>query len=324
MHNQIKDFAVYGGGSFGTALACVVANIQEQVFLFLRNADIIAEILNKKTNSKYLNDILLPYNINPTNKLEDIINCDAIIIAVPSNSFLDVILTLKENGLSSKTILIIATKGLVSDYSDDTKQENVRLLSEKIPKIISNPFAFLAGPNFAHEIANKMLTASTIACTDIEIANKIAKNLESKNFIVNTTNDIITVQIASVIKNVIAIQSGIYQAMGYGDNAKSFLITQGIKEIRDLATKIGGQFDTLLEPAVLGDLILTAYSQSSRNTKFGFELYYQNNIPLFIKNYPKLVEGIKGAHLINKLAIKHNVYLPIVNKVDQLLTNQLM
>lgn len=310
----MKTIAVYGGGSWGTALACQVARCQDKVMLFVRDSWAFDEILLKRTNSKYLGSTLLPQNLRPTNNLADIVNKQVIIIAVPSSAFTSVLNILKSAGLPQNTILLIATKGLASSPTE--------LLSDRASKILpNNPIAFIYGPNIAKEVAQNLFTPATIACQDIAIASHLANILTSKQFIVNVTDDIVTLQIAGAIKNIVAIKSGLYEASGYGENAKSWLITQALQEISILTRAIKGRsIDdlVLLSPGVLGDLILTCYSKNSRNTKFGYELgkqESQQDKQKFLNEPGCLVEGRHSARLMIDLIRKHGLKMPVVLSV---------
>ena len=309
--NKFKNIAVYGGGGWGCALACQVARVQNQAILYLRSEQIASEIEKQHTNTKYLGDAVLAANIIPSTDLKNILTCDLIIIAVSSYSFAQAITSLKNAGLNPNTTLLIATKGL----SDNP----VELLSDKIKSSIPNAFAFISGPNFAREVVANLLTPATIASSDLDLAKKIALTLASENFITSVTQDIITVQIAGAMKNIIAIRSGMFEGYGYRENAKAGLITDGLKEIEDLSRAMGGEFDTLLTPAVLGDLMLTCYSQTSRNTKFGYEFAKACDPKSFFKSYPHLIEGKESAPLVLTLAEKYNVKLPIIVSVVEAL-----
>jgi len=308
---KFNDIAVYGGGGWGCALACQVARVQNQAILYLRNEQIAAEIEKHHTNKKYLGDRALAANIIPTTNLGKILSRDLIIIAVSSYSFAQAITTLKNAGLNPNTTLLIATKGLSS--------APVELLSDKLKPCLQNPFAFISGPNFAKEVVADLLTPATIASSDLGLANKISRSLASQNFVLNITQDIITVQIAGAMKNIIAIKSGMYEGYGYKENAKSGLITDGLKEIMDLSIAMGGAMSTMLTSAVLGDLMLTCYSQTSRNTKFGYEFAKSRDPLSFLKSYPHLIEGKESAPLVLALAEKYNVNLPIVASVAEAL-----
>lgn len=304
--NKFKNILIIGAGSWGSALACQVARSNARVTLLSRNQKIVDEILTYHTNSKYLGNAKLPDNIFPTCNI-DLSGQEIIIIAVPSHAFNEVLNLLKSASLSSSTVLLIATKGLSGDPT--------QLISNKIKTLFTNPIAFIAGPNFANEVANNLLTYANIASEDIDLAKNLSIDLMTPNFIINPIDDIITIQIAGCIKNIIAIKSGIYEASGYKENAKAGLITEGLREISTLSKALGGKHDSLIEPAVIGDLILTCYSQTSRNTKFGYELALNNNKIEFLQNYPYLVEGVHSTKLILDLMSKYKLDLPIVYSV---------
>lgn len=318
MIKTYKNFAVYGGGSWGTALACQVARVHGKATLFLRDKEAMAEINQYHQSSKYLVDVALPSGVIATDDVADIVNYEVIILATPSVAFAEVIGQLKASGLSPETILLIATKGLANNPA--------QLLSQQISEMIPNEFAFIAGPNFAKEVALGKLTAVNIAATNIELATSLAHSISSQNFVATQVDDIVTIQIAGALKNIIAIKSGIYKALGYGENARAYLITQGLQEIQTLSGALGGKAESLLQPAVIGDLVLTCCSDTSRNTKFGYELAMQRaDRNLLYKNgatqEDKLVEGVKSLYLVLELAKRIGVSLPTVQSVLDFLTS---
>jgi glycerol-3-phosphate dehydrogenase (NAD(P)+) len=306
------ESVVIGGGSWGTGLACQLARKQKAVALIMKNEEIVHEILAKRTNSKYLGNIVIPENIFPSTDWRICLNAKNIFLALPSYALFQAILVLKSLDISSNINLVIATKGLSRDP--------VELISKRLEKSLPNKIAFIAGPNFAKEVAVGSLSSATIASTDQNLAKKIAELLSSEYFITSVTDDIITVQVAGVVKNIIAIQSGVYEAMNYGENARAMLISNGLNEIALIARELGGKPETLLSFGVIGDLALTCYSRTSRNTKFGFELAKQQNSWDFANNYPYLVEGKEGTKLITELVKPYNLKLPIIQSVINLLT----
>jgi glycerol-3-phosphate dehydrogenase (NAD(P)+) len=309
--NKFNRIGVYGGGSWGAALACQAARCNEIVQLFLRNQDVINEISRQGTIRKYFDDMELPRNINPSSDISLLLDQEVIIIAIPSTAFNSTLLALKEVSLPPETNLLIATKGIGSDP--------IELFSDKIKAILPNPIAFISGPNLAKEVAKNSLSSATIASCDINLAGKLANSLTGDNFIVTTTDDIITMQIAGAMKNIIAIKSGIYDAKGYGENARAWLITEGLKEITLLSKALGGRRDIMTSPAVLGDLVLTCYSKTSRNTRFGYEFYQHKDRNKFLKSYTYLAEGLESIKLVLHIARKHDLELPIVTSVAKLL-----
>jgi len=312
--DKFKNIAVYGGGSWGTALACQAARCCDNVAIFLRDGDVIQEIMSNRTNTKYLGyDIKLPNNIVPTNRLNSILDKEVIIIAVPSFAFQDTISILKDTGIGEDVVLLVATKGFGRNPTE--------LFSDKIKAILpNNPLAFIAGPNLAKELALNLSTSVTIASLEIDVARKLAVSLVSKQFQVTITDYIVAIQVAGAVKNIIAIQGGIYDARGYGQNAKAGLITGGIQEIKILSEAIDGELgdnSILHSPGILGDLVLTCYAKESRNTRFGYELGNHQDVEKFLNENTYLVEGRESAKLVLDLIRKYNLSLPIISSVAE-------
>ena len=308
--NNFKKFAVIGSGSWGTAIAAHLARIHESVVIYSDSKEVADEINNKKTNSRYLESIALPSNLVATDNIAEITNSEVIFIVVPSHAFGNVLEEMKKHDVPLTTVFVIATKGISSNP--------LELLSERFKRHFSNPFAFFSGPNFAKEVALGKFSTATVSSPDLTLANNLASKLSTPSFEISTTEDIITVQISSLVKNMIAIKSGILEASGAGENARAWLITKALQEILHISSVIGGKRETILEPAVVGDLILTSYSKTSRNTKFGFELHQNNYSQHFISSYSTLVEGFEAAKLIKPFLLKYNIKLsdlPIINSV---------
>jgi len=306
---MLENFAVIGGGSWGTALGCLMARTFGGVFLYMLEEKIVNEINNKHQNSKYLGDVILPSGVRATARIKDITASDVIILAVPSHAFAAVLLQLKQAGLAENTILLVATKGLC--------ENPVQFFSSKIESEFDNPYAFISGPNFAKEVAEDKFTAVTISSKDASLAKVLAARLASAQLATTFSTDIITIQIAGIVKNIAAIKSGIMQAEGAGENARAWLLSRALEDIAVISKALGGNAETLTLPAVIGDLILTCYSTTSRNTKFGYEFYRSNYSREFLDNYPTLVEGVSSARLLKRFLKEHNLELelPIVSSI---------
>ena len=307
---KLRDFAVIGGGSWGTALACLVARVYGSALIYTPEVNISDEINNHHTNSKYLDEIILPSGITATTRLLDVASYDVIILAVPSHAFEIVIQELKQMGLSSQTVLLVATKGMC--------QEPLQLFSSKMEQEFDNPYAFISGPNFAKEVAVGNFASITITSKDKSLAQQVADELSSEQLDVSISTDIITVQIAGIVKNIIAIKSGILMAQGYGENARAWLVSKGLEEIGIISKALGGVQESLTLPAVIGDLVLTSYSTTSRNTKFGYEFHQNNYSREFLSNYSVLVEGVSAAKLLHNFMSKYNLDLPMTASVAKL------
>lgn len=305
-----KNIAIYGAGSWGSALACQVARCQKQVLLIGRSKDAMHQINQTRFNIKYLPNIYLSQNIKACTIEEVTCDLDLVIIAVPSPYFSET-LSLLVAKTSENCTYLIATKGLDAQNND--------LFSKLIERITRSNYAFIYGPNFANEVALGLYTPTTIAAKERSVAVKIAKTIGSEHFKISVTDDIITGQIASAIKNIAAIKSGMLDNSSAGFNARAGLITEALHEIITLSSIFGGRADTALYTEIISDLVLTCSHKQSRNYMFGFELaansYKQNNIA----QSQKLVEGVNACRIINHWLTKYQLHLPLTESVIEAL-----
>lgn len=307
---MIKKIGIYGGGSWGTALGALAVYSGSKTLIFTRESKIAEEINNSHTNSPYLGQITLPMELKATTEVQRLKDVDIIIIATPSKAFNEVLLNLQNLNLSPNISIIIATKGLCT--------EPLCFLSEQAEKKLTQKISFIVGPSFAHEVAKNMYTHLVIASKNEELAQNLSIILTSKNLHITPCYDIITVQIASIVKNIIAIISGMYFAYGYGENAKAALISRALKEIALLSRFFGGEDKTLIEPAVVGDLVLTATSRASRNMEFGYKLASNAKIEHLLNKSSNLVEGVRSAFLIDRFLDQYQdlkQQLPLIYEV---------
>ena len=302
-----KKISVLGGGSWGTALACLASRAVGGCLVYTIEQEAADEINNKHTNSCYLGEAKLPIGLKATLDIQDTIDSDIIIIAVPSNAFAQTLENLKEAGVSDKTIFLVATKGMC--------ENPLQLFSDRINSMFKNSFGFISGPNFAKEVALNKFASIIISLKNIGLAKEIADMMSTDKLEVGFTDDIITVQIAALVKNIVAIRSGMMEAEGYGENARAWLISMGLGEIKSISNFLGGSDDSLPLPSVVGDLVLTSYSKTSRNTKFGFDFHRNSYSKDYLKNYPLLVEGVSSARLLKKYLSDSNLDLPIISSV---------
>jgi len=303
----VKNISVLGGGSWGTALACLAARAVGNCLVHTIEQDAADEINNTHTNSRYLGDTILPKELKATLNIKDTVNSDFIIIAVPSFAFAQTLEDLKAAGLSDNTTLLIATKGMC--------ENPLQLFSDRIENLLTNSYCFISGPNFAKEVTQDKFASVTISSKNIKLAQEVANMLVSDKLEVGVTDDIITVQIAALVKNVVAIRSGMMEAEGHGENARAWLISMGLHEIATISKSLGGKAESLALPAVIGDLVLTSYSKTSRNTKFGFDFHNNSYDKEYLKNYPVLVEGVSSARLLKKYLNDSDLDLPIISFV---------
>ncbi len=311
------SISVLGAGSWGTALAIQAARNGCRTLLWGHNPEHMSSLSTNKENSRYLPGFPLPDTLIITDNLEEAINFSSLIlISVPSHAFRDTLEKIKPF-TSDKTCIAWATKGFNPD-------DGV-LLNQIVKQTFSTDMhtAVLSGPTFAKEVATGLPTAITIASATPDLSTKIANILHNQRFRIYTSNDIIGVQVGGAVKNVLAIAAGIADGLGFGANTRSALITRGLQEIMRLGIKLGGQANTFMGLAGLGDLILTCTDNQSRNRRFGIALGEGKNKETAIKDIDQEIEGISAAKETYLLSLKHHIEMPITEQIYQVLYKDL-
>jgi glycerol-3-phosphate dehydrogenase (NAD(P)+) len=304
---------IIGGGAWGTAIAVQASIALGSSEIYVRDAKIVKLINQNHINSKYLPNILLPKTLRATSNIDEIFQNDIIGFAIPSK-FLKEVVDSNFKKIRKNHILIIATKGLDNG--------NLNFFSSYFQdKLQNNNICILSGPNFASEVASRKLSIASLASENFELARNLSILLSTDSFIIYPSSDIISIQLSSCIKNIVAIAIGISHGFGNGDNFRAFLIAQGANEIKKLSTLLGGGNNhNSFDIAGIGDLILTCTSMNSRNTNFGFQLTRAKNPKDFINTFPNLVEGKEAIAVIYKLSRKYDVNLPIISNTYRLIT----
>jgi len=308
-----SKISVLGAGSWGTALAIQAARNGNQTLLWGHNPDHIKSLAQAGENQRYLAGLTFPDSLNVTNNIKEAAQfSDILLISVPSHAFKETLLKIKPF-VSNKVKIAWATKGF--------NPETGELLHQTVADIlgIETPAAVLSGPSFAREVAADLPTAVTIAATQQNFADELALLMHSPRFRTYTTTDIISVQVGGAVKNVLAIAAGIADGIGFGANTRAALVTRGIAEIIRLNTALGGQQETLMGLAGLGDLILTCTDNQSRNRRFGLALGQGKDKDTAIKEIGQEVEGISAARETYKLAKKHGIDMPITEQTYKVL-----
>jgi len=311
------SITVLGAGSWGTALAIQAARNGCQTMLWGHNPGHIDAISRHRENQRYLPGIAFPDALHATDSLATALdNSQLILISVPSHAFKDTLLKLKPL-LHSKAQIAWATKGFDREQGDLLSVVTAHILGDKIDT------AVLSGPTFAKEVAQELPTAVTIASTSDTFANQLAQIFHKHRFRAYTSHDIIGVQVGGATKNVLAIAAGIADGLGFGANTRAALITRGLSEIIRLGTKLGGQADTFMGLAGLGDLILTCTDNQSRNRRYGLALGQGHSHEEAIKAIDQAIEGIAAAREAYWLSQKHSVEMPITEQVYKVLFENL-
>lgn len=309
------SIAIIGAGSWGTALAIVLAPRFDDVRLWAHEADLVERMSATRVNDVFLSGVHLPENIEPTSDLESALEGAEIVLGVMPSRFARRLYGTMLPHLNSKMRFVSATKGL----------ENGTLLrmSEVAREVIDRRFqpriAVLSGPTFAKEVARGEPTAVVISSEDQDLAASIQREFSRPMFRLYTNDDPAGVEIGAALKNIIAIGAGICQGLGLGNNSVAALITRGLAEITRLAVAMGGQQRTLSGLAGLGDLVLTCTGELSRNRSVGVELAKGRKLGEIVSAMTMIAEGVETTSAAVDLARKFSVDMPITRQMDSIL-----
>jgi glycerol-3-phosphate dehydrogenase (NAD(P)+) len=306
-----NTICVIGAGGWGIALAKLLADKGEAVSLWCHSADSFRELSHNRESAAYLSGIRLPAGVTITNSLaEAVAGKSFVICAVPSHALRDVMeQTLPHVGREAR--IISAAKGI----EEETLKTMGEVLSDVFGAAHAERHAFLSGPTFALEVARGLPAAVTVAAHAEEVAVEAQQILSTDTFRVYTSRDVVGVQIGGVVKNVVAIASGISDGLGLGQNARAALITRGLAEMTRLAVRMGADALTLAGLPGLGDLILTCAGDLSRNRKVGLDIGKGQSWQQSIAGSRTVAEGIRNTRSVYLLAKRLGVEMPIVEQM---------
>jgi glycerol-3-phosphate dehydrogenase (NAD(P)+) len=318
---DIKDtkIGVVGAGSWGTALAKLLAEKGFNLDLWAFEQEVKEQINGKRENIVFLPGKKLPENIVCSNDLATVVkDKDIVLIVVPSHCMREVADNLKDF-LSKKTIIVTASKGI----ENKTHLTMLGVLREKLIEIDEKNFAVLSGPSFAKEVAARLPSVVAVASTNSETAKYVQHVFASPCFRVYVNDDPVGVEIGGAMKNVIAIAAGICDGMGMGLNARAALITRGLTEMKRVAISLGSDPLTLSGLSGVGDLLLTCTGALSRNYTVGKRIGSGEKIQDITKDMRMVAEGVKTTKSVYNLGKKLGVDLPICNEVYYVLYENL-
>ena len=302
--------AVLVAGSWGTALAAVLADNGHEVRLWTRHAAQAEEINRTHVNARYLPDVRLPGTIKAMTELGDAVTgADAVLFVAPSSALREVARAAAPY-LGSQTLVIHAIKG----FEVDTLKRMSSVLAEELP-VASERLVVLSGPSHAEEVVRKQPTTVVVAAADQSTAERAQDYFINQYFRVYTNTDVVGVEVAGAIKNIIALGAGLSDGLGFGDNAKAALITRGLAEIGRLGEAMGANMLTFAGLAGVGDLIVTCTSQHSRNWRAGSLLAQGLSVDEVLARMGMVVEGIRTTSAAHALAARHNVQMPITEQL---------
>ncbi len=311
----MKSLTIVGAGSWGTALALVLAPKFERIRLWVYEADLAAEMEERRENGLYLPGFQLPGNISITTSLAEAATHAPIIVSAVPSHFLRTVWQQMLPALHPETLLISATKGVECQ----TLQLPSQILEEVVSRAFTPRIAVLSGPSFAREVASGNPTAVVIAACEAEVASLVQTLFSGPTLRLYTSSDPVGVQIGGSIKNVVALAAGIVHGLGLGHNAMAALITRGLAEMTRLAVAVGGQQQTLSGLAGLGDLVLTCTGELSRNRTVGMELARGRKLAEILASMRMVAEGVETTSAARELARCHSVEMPITEQMYHVL-----
>ena len=310
--NNRATVALFGAGSWGTALAIQLARNGVRVNLWGHEPGHINDLVNDRENRKYLPGIKLDDNIFPVATLEECLNqADTVLIVIPSKAFRDFLQQL--NPLLNTPISVFwASKGF--------EIESGKLLHELVlEELPGHHYGVISGPTFATEVARGLPAAITCAGDDSAETAAFAGLLHASRFRCYTSEDVIGVELGGALKNILAIAVGVADGLGFGANTRAALMTRGLSEVMRLGQHLGAQQETLMGLAGLGDLILTCTDNQSRNRRFGLAVGDGKTVEQAMVDVGQTVEGYRAARAIYLLSQELGLELPIMEQVYRVL-----
>ncbi|HEX9164132.1 MAG TPA: NAD(P)H-dependent glycerol-3-phosphate dehydrogenase [Thermoanaerobaculia bacterium] len=306
--------SIIGAGAFGTAMAAVTGRCGNEVLLWAHDVRVAEGLRQTGTNPSYLRDVPLGDNVWATHDIADAAEfSDTIFMIVPSHHYREVL-----SGLSSHiqrpVSVISGTKGIENQSLDRMSEVSAAVLGDKLRR-----FAALSGPTFAVEVARGDPTAAVIASDDKEFALELQRTLSCGTFRLYNSEDVVGVELAGSLKNVIAIAAGVLEGLGLGANTTAALITRGLHEITRLGMALGGRLETFAGLAGMGDLVLTCTGSLSRNRTVGAALGRGKRLDEILDESKFVAEGVKTAKSAKELAERHGIEMPITTEMFRVL-----
>jgi glycerol-3-phosphate dehydrogenase (NAD(P)+) len=313
----MEKVAVLGAGSWGTALAIVLADNGHHVSLWGRREEQVLEINEEHRNERYLPGIELPETIHATVKVEECLkDAETLVLVTPTKAMRDVLGQLKPI-LSRPVTIVHASKGI----EPGTYKRISEIIEEEIPADLLKAVVVLSGPSHAEEVSLRQPTTVTVSSKNNEAAENVQDLFINQNFRVYTNPDVVGVELGGALKNIIALGAGLSDGLGYGDNAKAALITRGLAEIARLGTHMGANPLTFSGLTGIGDLIVTCTSVHSRNWRAGNMLGKGMALDDVLANMGMVVEGVRTTQAAYELSKREQVEMPITAVLYDVLFN---
>ncbi|MDO5718547.1 MAG: NAD(P)H-dependent glycerol-3-phosphate dehydrogenase [Tissierellia bacterium] len=307
----MKNIGIIGGGSWGSALAQVLADNGHKVKIYMRDKSSVDEFNLKGTNEKYLPGIVFDRIIRASSDINELSDSEILIFAIPTQS-VDSVISKIHNIFDDNAIFVNVAKGI--------EIKTYKRISQIFNKYIDEDrFVALSGPTHAEEVSIRMPSAIVASSVSERSMNIVQDLFMNKYFRVYTNEDLIGVELGGATKNILALGLGIADGLGYGDNTKAAIMTRGMHEIVRLGTKLGGSAATFYGLTGMGDLIVTSTSMHSRNRKAGICIGKGYSMDQTAKEVKMVVEGIKTCEAVYHLSNDLNIEMPITQEIYKIL-----
>lgn len=307
--------AIIGSGSWGTALSIKSVEAGNDTYLYCRRPEFADVLTKRRENTEYLPGVMLPAALSITSSSEEALRNVQIVLLVTPSVYVRTTLQSIKKQIPKNAILVLCSKGI--DRSSGT------LLLKVIEEELGDDchLAILSGPNHAEEIGRGLPAATVVAAKDMTIAKQVQGALNSSNFRVYVNDDYIGLELAAATKNIIALAAGIVDELQLGDNTKATLLTRGLYEMTKFGVAFGAKKETYAGLAGIGDLIATCMSQHSRNRAAGQQLAMGQSMTDIIGQTNMVVEGFYAVEIVHRMAMEHDVDMPITQALYDILYN---
>ncbi len=317
--NTSTPIAVIGAGSWGTALAQMLASQGFPVHLWALEPEVAQAIAKQRENTIFLKGIPLSENVFPTNDLEEALSGKPLVLSVVPSQWVRETAEKMSPFISPSAIVVSCTKGI----EVGTRVTMTAILREKLTSIDPKNVCVLSGPSFAREVAQGLPTVVTVAAASREVSGLVQQVFHAPTFRVYTNDDVIGVEVAGAVKNVMAIAAGICDGLNLGANARAAMITRGLTEIRRLGKALGANPRTFTGLAGVGDLLLTCTTAQSRNFTVGFKIGQGQKLADILADMRMVAEGVRNAKSVYNLSRQSAVDMPIVAETYRILYEDL-
>lgn len=304
--------SILGAGTWGTALAILLANNQHEVTIWSAVPKEVTELSEHRTEIKNLPGAVLPESVVITNDLEKALKEPELIVMAVASVYVRATAKRISSMIREGQIIVNVAKGI----EEATLKTLCEVIEDEIPQA---QVAVLSGPSHAEEVSRKIPTTIVAGARKKEVAKLIQDVFMNKFFRVYTSPDMIGIELGGSLKNVIALAAGVVDGLGCGDNTKAALMTRGIVEIARLGMEMGGKYETFSGLSGMGDLMVTCTSKHSRNRNAGFLIGQGKTAEEAMKEVNQVVEGVYSAKAALKLGQKYQVELPIIEKINEVL-----